>query len=125
IWPDPPGRIERVCAALEITGTRRVEVEQASAAAWAERVLREPAPGRATVLFHSIVEQYLNREELIAFHHFIREAGKRATPAAPLAWLRMEPDGDRAGVWLTLWPGGEDRLLARAGYHGTPVELLA
>ena len=53
----------------------------------------------------------------------VREAGSRAAEDAPLAWLRMEPDGDRAAVRLVTWPGEEDRLLARAGYHGTPVEL--
>ena len=25
---------------------------------------------------------------------------------------------------LTTWPGGEERLIARAGYHGRPVEWL-
>jgi hypothetical protein len=125
IWPDQPDRIERVRAALEIASERRVEVEHVSAAVWVERMLREATPNRVTVLFHSIVEQYLSEEELASFHRSVREAGQRATPAVPLAWLRMEPDGDRAGVWLTLWPGGEDRLLARASYHGTPVELRA
>jgi hypothetical protein len=55
----------------------------------------------------------------------VREAGERATAAAPLAWLRMEPAGRRAEVRLATWPAGEDRLIARAGYHGTPVELVA
>jgi hypothetical protein len=27
-------------------------------------------------------------------------------------------------VRLTTWPGGEDRLLARVGYHGDPVQLM-
>jgi hypothetical protein len=36
----------------------------------------------------------------------------------------MEPNDDRADLCLTLWPGGEDRRLARVGYHGSPVELL-
>lgn len=125
IWPDQTDRVERVHAALAIARELGPEVEKASAATWAERMLREPALGRATVLFHSIVEQYLSEEELSAFHRCVREAGERATAAAPLAWLRMEPAGKRAEVWLATWPGGEDRLLGRAGYHGTPVELSA
>jgi hypothetical protein len=124
IWPDQRDRVERVRAALGIARERRPRVEKASAPAWAERVLREPVPGRATVLFHSIVEQYLSEEELAAFHRHLGKAGERATAAAPLTWLRMEPAGHRAEVRLTTWPGGEERLLARAGYHGTPVELL-
>lgn len=123
IWPDQPDRVERVRAAQAIARERRFEVEKAGAASWVERLLREPAPGRATVVFHSIVEQYLGEEELASFHHHVHEAGRNATPAAPLAWLRMEPAGRRAEVRLAIWPGGKDRILARAGYHGTPVEL--
>jgi hypothetical protein len=125
IWPDQRDRVKRVRAALAIARERRPQVEKASAAAWTDRMLQEPAPGRATVLFHSIVEQYLSEEELASFHHHVLDAGKRATAAAPLAWLRMEPAGRRAEVRLATWPGGKDRLIARAGYHGTPVELIA
>jgi hypothetical protein len=123
VWPDQTDRIERMRAAVEIASEQRVGVERASAAGWVQRMLRDGAPHLATVLFHSIVEQYLSEEELASFHRTVREAGGRATQDAPLAWLRMEPDGDRAAVRLTVWPGGEDRLLARAGYHGSPVEL--
>ena len=28
---------------------------------------------------------------------------------------------ERASLVLKTWPGGESRLLAKAGYHGTPV----
>ena len=51
----------------------------------------------------------------------IHAAGERATGAAPLAWLRMEPAGERAELRLTTWPGGEERVLGTAGYHGHPV----
>lgn len=40
------------------------------------------------------------------------EAGSRATTDAPLAWLSMEPGADQADVHLTMWPGGERRLIA-------------
>jgi hypothetical protein len=53
----------------------------------------------------------------------VRAAGERATPEAPVAWLRMEPDTmERAGVWLDLWPPGRHGQIAHAGYHGRPVE---
>jgi hypothetical protein len=87
-------------------------------------MLAVPSPGEATVIYHSIMSQYLSGEERAELFDGTREAGARATADAPLAWLRMEPADDRANVELTLWPGGEDRLLARVGYHGNPVELL-
>lgn len=125
VWPDQLERVERLRAVLGVAGRDPVEVERGRAAEWVERVLARPTPGRATVLFHSIVEQYLAEDELSSFHRLLREAGERATGAAPLAWLRMEPNGARAEVRLTTWPGGEDRRIAHAAYHGSPVELLA
>jgi hypothetical protein len=124
IWPDQPERIARMQAALEVAAEVPVAVDREPAAAWTRRVLSEPVTGEATVLYHSIVSQYLSDEERAALVANIEEAGAGATTDAPLAWLRMEPADDLADVHLTLWPGGEERRLARAGYHGSPVELL-
>jgi len=124
VWPDQPERIARMEAALEVASGEPVALDRETASTWARRMLAEPAPGRATVIYHSIVSQYLSDEERAALFDGIREAGERATAAAPLAWLRMEPADDRANLELTAWPGGEDRLLARVGYHGSPVQLL-
>jgi hypothetical protein len=48
-------------------------------------------------------------------------AGRRATPDAPVAWLRFEPAGPVGDLRLTWWPGGEETVLATAEYHGVPV----
>jgi hypothetical protein len=125
VWPDQAGRFERLRAALDIAAQDEVAVEQASAAEWAERVLAEPRPGVATVLFHSVVVPYLSPEEASAFHAAITSAGARASHDAPLGWLFLEPGEEEADVRLTLWPGGEERLLARAGYHSGRVSWLA
>lgn len=124
IWPDQAERIARMQAALEVAAELPVQVDREPAAPWTKRMLSEPAPGQATVLYHSIVSQYLSEEERDAFHDNVQAAGKRATKEAPLAWLRMEPGGERADVHLTTWPGGATRRIARVGYHGSPVELL-
>lgn len=123
VWPDQPERIARMRAALEVAKAVSASIDHEPAAAWARRMLAEPAPGVATVLYHSIMSQYLSDEERTELFGSIEEAGGRATPQAPLAWLRMEPADDRADIELTLWPGGGTRLVARAGYHGSPVEL--
>jgi hypothetical protein len=124
IWPDQKFRLERMRAALRLVEEVPIELDREAAAPWAERMLAEPVPGAATVVYHSIVMQYLGEEELAALHRQIAAASARATVDAPLAWLRMEPAGDHADLHLTVWPGGEERQLAHAGYHGTPVELL-
>lgn len=123
IWPDQSVRVRRAQAALEVVAACPASIDREGAAAWVERKLADPAPGRATVLFHSIVLQYLDAAERVAFRAGIEDAARRARADAPLAWLRMEPAGEWAEVRLTTWPGGEDRHLARVGYHGSPVEL--
>ncbi len=124
VWPDQATRVERVRAALRIAESVPVSIERESAAPWTRRMLAEQTPGQATVVFHSIVSMYLSDQERDTLFENIAEAGQRATPADPLAWLRMEPaDQERANLHLTTWPGGEERHLARVGYHGTPIEL--
>lgn len=124
IWPDQVERIARMKAALQVAAELPVALDREPAATWTQRMLAEPAAGRATVVYHSIVSQYLSDTERAALFDGIRATGERASADAPLAWLRMEPVDDRAALDLTFWPGGEERRLARVGYHGTPVELL-
>jgi len=123
VWPDQKARVERLRAALEVASTVPVDVDREGAATWIERQLAVASPGQATVVYHSIVLRYLSEAERAAFDAHLKDAAARASAEAPLAWLRMEPDDELAAVRLTVWPGGEDRLLARAGYHGSPVEL--
>ena len=123
VWPDQKTRVERLQAALEVADTTPVDLDRESAAAWIERQLAPASEGQATVVYQSLVRQYMSEAERAAFDAHLEEAGAQASAAAPLAWLRMEPADELAAVRLTTWPGGEDRLLARAGYHGSPVEL--
>ncbi|MFP5257048.1 MAG: DUF2332 domain-containing protein [Acidimicrobiia bacterium] len=122
VWPDQTERLARLRAALTIAQQIPVAIDHADAAEWAVAQLDEVHPGAATVLVHSIVLQYLSPARRRDLREAVADAGRRATASAPVAWLRMEPaTDDAAEVRLTLWPGGEDRLLGTAGYHGPPV----
>jgi hypothetical protein len=123
LWPDQVNRLERVRAALDLAPDLGVQVDRANAAEWIGPRLARRREGAATVVFHSIVMLYLPEAERLEFERLVQDAGRRADRDAPLAWLRMEAGGKMAEVRLTLWPGGEDRLLARAAYHGDVVEL--
>lgn len=121
VWPDQVERLRRLDAAIEIARRVPADVTRADASDWLEERLDAAIPGLATVVVHSIVLQYLSQASRTRVRASLSAAGGRATAAAPLAWLRMEPGGDRAELRLTTWPNGEERLLATAGYHGTPV----
>jgi hypothetical protein len=124
IWPDQTERLERLRRAVRVARRLPVIVDRASAGTWAESQLDRLRRGTATVLMHSIVWQYLSGRDRHRMRVAIEEAGRRTRRDTAFAWLRMEPDGDMAVVTLTLWPGGTERRLARAGYHGRPVVWL-
>jgi hypothetical protein len=124
VWPDQTERLRRLRSALAAAADLPVAVEQGGAARWIGERLAEPRSEVATVVFHSIVMQYLPASEREDFEQRLAAAGEAADERSPLLWLRMEPAGERAEVRLTRWPGGEEQLLARAGYHGNPVGVV-
>jgi len=104
-----------------------VAVDRGSADAWVERQLAELPAGKATVVFHSIVWSYLPGHVRVSISRAIESAAaERASADAPLAWLRYEesPDQVHCELRLTLWPEGEDRLLAIGGFHLSPIRWL-
>ncbi len=124
VWPDQGDRLRLLRGALEVAQREAVEVERAHAIPWLTSALATPSIGATTVVFHSVMIIYLEREERARVRAILDAAGERATAEAPLAWLRLEPPGKQLAfeLRLTLWPTGEDRLLALAGPHGRPVE---
>lgn len=124
LWPDQQERRARLDAAIEVARRFPARIDRADAGSWVEDRLREPVEGVATVVYHSIVLQYLPRPSLDRMRSAIRRAGGRATPDAPVCWLRMEPAGAVADVRLRTWPGGDDCVLGTTGYHGPPVTWL-
>ena len=121
VWPDQAERFARLRSALAIAAEVPASVTAADAGEWLTARLAERADGAATVVFHSIVWQYLPAASKTAARDALAVAGARASDVAPLAWLRLEPAGPVAGLRLTTWPGGEERLLATSSYHGPPV----
>ena len=126
VWADQVERFERLRAALQVAAARPVQVEPLSASAFLERELARPRSGLATVVWHSVVRQYLEPAERDRVAALLAAAGRRATPGAPLAHLSMEPERAGAGsfdfrVSLTTWPGRRTRLLGEGEGHGPPL----
>jgi len=124
VWPDQVERFRLLTSAIEVAREVPVRVDRANAVEWVEDALASNVSGAATVVYHSIVWPYLSNPERARFKRVMAEARRAATANNPLAWLRMEPADNVAEVRLQLWPGGEDQLLARSGFHGRPVEWL-
>jgi hypothetical protein len=124
VWCDQAWRVRRLRAAFAVAEQVPATVDRTNAPEWLEQQLTADTTGTATVVFHSIFMQYLTEADRQKTIELLHGAGAEATTAAPLAWLRMEPAGDHADVHLTMWPGGEERLIAHSGYHGANVQWL-
>ena len=132
VWPDDLVRWERLRAGLALAAADPVVVRRSSAAEFLADELRTPVPGVLTVVWHSVVWQYVAREERERVRGVLAAAAGRAERGAPLAHLSYEPvhraDGYRCELRLRTWPGGgygdgerAGELLGHGGGHGTPM----
>jgi hypothetical protein len=131
VWPDQGVRLERMASAMTLAAETPLDIEQGDAAGFVEAYARA-RPGVVTTVYHSIAFQYFGAESRQRIRDHLVRVGARATPQAPLAWLRFELDNPGASepptLRLKLWPeslaGAQDRLLARAHPHGHMVNWL-
>lgn len=131
-WPDVPGRMERLNAAIDIARASGTKPDKAGAADWLAAKLAARPSAELSVVYHSIFLQYPSPKERADLHAMIAEEGAKATPEAPLAWLRFEPEALQTGkpdilqptLDIVTWPGGERKALARSNGHVTSVSAL-
>jgi hypothetical protein len=131
VWADQSERLARFDAAAAVAIGSDARVERADAAAWLEDRLPRRSPDALTVVYHSVFYQYPRTETRQRIARAIAKAGEEN--AAPLAWLRLEPealfggprDSVRFLVDVVTWPGGERRILAATDGHANFVHALA
>lgn len=125
VWPDQSERHERLRAAFAIAAEHPVEVRHQDAASFVDELgLRK---GTTTVLWHSVMWQYLPRADQDRVEARIGELGGTATVSAPFAHLFLEPVRRTADssheflVVLETWPGGDRRVIGISAGHGVPT----
>jgi hypothetical protein len=130
VWPDQRERLERLRAALEEAARTPATVHRLGAAEMLAGT--EPAEGVLTVVWHSVVWQYLPASEQASAGAEIDRLLAAATPTAPVAHVAVEPGPPaprrplRFPVTVRRGAGeGEQaavaRVVAEAAAHGPPV----
>lgn len=125
VWPDQSARLARLRSAFTVADRHRVHVRRQDArASVRELALR---PGTTTVLWHSVMWQYLPQEDQDAISAHIEHLGSAASTTEPFAHLAAEPTRRAPGqpheflVTLRLWPGGERHVIGVMAPHGLPT----
>jgi len=125
VWPDQEARHERLRGALALAARTPVTVRRAGAREVVDGLRLED--GALTVLWHSVMWQYLDRSEQQHVRAGIDRLGAAATLEAPFAHLFLEPtrrtptSAHEFLLVLESWPGGTRRVLASTRGHGVPT----
>lgn len=127
VWADQVERAERLRAAIAEARANQIVVEKADAGDWVAEAV-SLTPGATTVLFHSVVWQYIAAPTRARIEAHMQALGEKATADSPLAWLSFEPPIDaiapKVDVRLRLWPDEVDVLMGEAHPHGAKVDWL-
>jgi hypothetical protein len=126
VWADQLERIERLKAAFSAARDVPMRIDRADMFTWIA-TCAEPERGAATVVMHSVVADHLPPAGRTQLEATMAGLGETARPDAPLAWLRMEMDPEKTcfETRVTLWPSGEEVLIARSDGHGQEITWIA
>jgi hypothetical protein len=121
VWPDQVERLARLRGACDLADEVPADLRKEPASRTISRLSLEP--GTWTVLWHSIMWQYLSADEAAALAAGVASLGAAANGSARFSYLTFEPVRGGAGppAELTTWPGGQRRRLGTAPAHGVPV----
>lgn len=121
VWADQVERLGRLRGAFQLAAEIPAEMRTEPASETVARTTLEP--GTWTVLWHSIVRQYLSPEQKEAIDAGIEALGAQATNSARFAHVSLElvRGTTDTPVELVTWPGRVSRQLGTAPPHGLPV----
>ncbi|GAA2144000.1 DUF2332 domain-containing protein [Kitasatospora kazusensis] len=122
VWADQPARAARLNGALRLAAELPPRVEATGAADFLRDV--HGADGALTVVWHSIMRQYVPKPEWQRVEGELARLAAASTPAAPFAHIAFEPRrvGTEHHFLLTVRVGtGPEQVLAEAPPHGLPA----
>lgn len=129
VWPDQERRVAQLTAAIAIAATDPPPIDRGDAGRWfVDTVDVGAEQGLVRVLTHTIAYQYFPADTQAAIVAHATKVGAAATSSAPFAWLRYEIDptaGNVPTLRLTLWPDGEEHILAMGYPHGELIRWMA
>ena len=123
VWADQGARLHRLRHAFEVAAQVPARVLDQDAASFMDGL--ELVEGTTTVVWHSVMWQYLPAQAQRAVVDRLEQLGGSATPTRRLAHVAVEPvqrdPEPEFLVVLRTWPGGEEQVLGETVPHGVPT----
>lgn len=122
IWPDQTHRAARLDGALRLAAQVPATVERIRAADFLAGLHTEP--GTLTVVWHSVMRQYVPSAEWARVEGELNRLAASGTPESPFAHISFEPRrvGAEHRFLLAMRLGGaQEEVLAEAHPHGLPA----
>ncbi|HEX8871104.1 MAG TPA: DUF2332 domain-containing protein [Lentzea sp.] len=123
VWADQVDRLNRLRDALDLAATDPVKVEKSAGPEWLAKQLARVERDVLTVVWHSVVWQYVSPADRAMGRAVLADAAAKATPTTPLALLVFEPRREidyKFALMLKLWPAGISLSLGVGEGHGIP-----
>jgi len=121
VWADQVVRMKRLRGALDLAAQIPADLRAEPASATIAGI--SLVPGTWTVLWHSIMQQYLDAEQARELAAGVAAVAATATESARFAHVTLElvRGTPQTPVEVTAWPAGTCRRLGTAPPHGLPV----
>lgn len=125
VWPDQVERLDRLRGAFKLAESVPATVVRSGAGDFLDGL--DLVSGTTTVVWQSVMWQYLPSDEQDRVSRRLDELGAAASERAGFAHLSLEPRRPAPGadhvfqIRLRTWPGGAERPLGRAAPHGLPA----
>ena len=123
VWADQRERLERLDRAVETLRADPPALERGNIVDALPQALADRQLGALTVVFQTAVIGYLG-DDMQRVFAALDDAGRRF-PLAFIWTARPAPDvHDYWGLWLRMWPDGDETVVAHGGFHGQWLRWL-
>jgi hypothetical protein len=124
VWADQHARLERLDRAIEALRRDPPELVRGDFVELLPDVLASTDGDGLTLVFQTASLGYgpPNARKLVTA--MLDEAGRNRRLAYVSSGRPLDRSDHYYGLWVTLWPGGEARVVANAGFHGQWLEWV-
>jgi hypothetical protein len=125
VWADQRERLERLDRAVDALRADPPELVRGDLIELLPRLLAQRREEALLLVYETATLDYLPGEGRAQLRAALEQVGAEAPLAFVSTGRPREGEQGWYGLWVTVWPGGERRLVVEADFHGAWLEWAA